>query len=354
MAVNYRPLGESELRVSELCLGTMTFGQQNTLDEAHHQLDYAIAQGINFIDTAEMYPVPARASTQGLTEEYIGAWLVNQHRDRLIIATKITGPSRRMEWIRGGPTAINRANIEQAVNNSLRRLQTDYIDLYQIHWPDRYVPLFGQTTYDPQLAQKNIPIAEQLAVFADLIRVGKIRYLGLSNETPWGIASFCHTAQQLGLPKVVSVQNAYNLLNRVFDWTWAEACALEKLGLLAYSPLAFGSLSGKYLNHPTLNPDFGGQPGRMALFPGFGQRYAKVNVNKAVKEYVDIAQKYHLSAASLALAFVRQRWFVTSTIIGATTLAQLKENIASLEVTLSPEILAEIDQVHHRYPNPAP
>jgi aryl-alcohol dehydrogenase (NADP+) len=343
--MNYQQLGESNLQVSELCLGTMTFGQQNTLEEAHQQLDLAVEQGINFIDTAEMYPVPAKAATQGLTEEYLGQWLVNQPRDRLIIATKMVGSARRMDWIRGGAAGVDRANVEQAVHDSLKRLQTDYIDLYQIHWPDRYVPLFGQTVYDPEQVRETVPIAEQLSIFADLIHAGKIRYIGLSNETPWGITAFCQAATQLGLPKVVSIQNAYNLLNRVFDGSLAEACYQEKIGLLAYSPLAFGCLSGKYLADGK---------GRINLFPGFGQRYLKVNVNEAVAGYQAIAQKYQISSVSLALAFVRQRWFVASTIIGATCLEQLQENIDSLQVTLSKEILADIDAVHSRYPNPAP
>lgn len=345
--MQYRQLGNSQLRVSEICLGTMTYGQQNSTEEAHQQLDYAFAQGVNFIDTAEMYPVPAKATTQGWTEAYIGQWLARQKRDRVIIATKIAGPSRRLNWIRDGSCQINRSNIEQAVDGSLRRLQTDYIDLYQIHWPDRYVPLFGQAEYNPHQVRKTVPIAEQLSAFADLIKAGKIRYLGLSNETPWGISTFCQTAQQLGLPGVVSVQNAYNLLNRVFDWSLAEACYQEKLGVLAYSPLGFGSLSGKYLQPNS-------SKGRLSLFPGFGQRYLKPNVDEAVAAYLAIANKYNLSPVTLALAFVRQRWFVTSTIIGATTLEQLQENLASVKVALSPEILGDIDQVHQRYPNPAP
>lgn len=345
--MKYRQLGNSELRVSEICLGTMTFGQQNTVEEAHQQLDYALDQGINFIDAAEMYPVPPRAETQGRTEEYIGQWLVNQPRERIIIATKIAGPSRRLDWIRGGPTAIDRSNIEQAVNDSLKRLRTDYIDLYQLHWPDRYVPLFGQAVYNPKQHRQSVPIIEQLTVFADLIQAGKIRYLGLSNETPWGVASFCQTAKQLGLPRVVSIQNAFNLLNRVFESALAEACYEENLGLLAYSPLGFGNLSGKYLQDPA-------SQGRMTLFSGFGQRYLKPNVKQAVAEYTAIAQRHHLSPVALALAFVRQSWFVTSTIVGATSLSQLKENLASLEVNLNSEILAEIDAVHSRYPNPAP
>lgn len=343
--MQYRQLGD--LKVSEICLGTMTYGQQNTVEEAHQQLDYAIAHGINFIDTAEMYPVPPRAETYGATETYIGEWLRKQKRDRLIIATKIAGPGRGMKWIRDGAKAINRENLKQAVDDSLRRLQTDYIDLYQIHWPDRYVPLFGQSVYDPAQERETVAIAEQLSAFADLIQAGKIRYVGLSNETPWGISQFSHTAKQLGLPKVVSIQNAYNLLNRVFDWALAETCHRENVGLLAYSPLAFGMLSGKYLSKPSENA-------RITLFKGFGQRYLKTNVNEAVAAYADIAQRHNLTPTKLAIAFVRSRWFVTSTIIGATTLEQLQENLDSLEVVLDDEILAEIDVVHHRYPNPAP
>lgn len=325
----------------------MTFGQQNSLQEVHQQLDLAIAQGVNFIDTAEMYPVPARPETQGFTEAYVGHWLAKQRRDRLVIATKIAGPSRRMEWIRGGPLAIDRANIEQAVNDSLKRLQTDYIDLYQIHWADRYTPLFGQTIFEPERLHDTVPIAEQLAVFADLIQAGKIRYLGLSNETPWGVMQFLQIADQLRLPRVVSIQNAYNLLNRVFDTALAEIAHYEAIALLAYSPLAFGCLTGKYLeNQP--------ETARMTLFPAFGQRYRKPNVAEAVAEYQAIARRHGMSPATLALAFVRQRWFVGSAIVGATNLHQLQENLNSVEVTLSQEILKEIDAVHSRYPNPAP
>jgi len=345
--MQYNQLGESALKVSEICLGTMTYGQQNTIEDAHQQLNYAITQGVNFIDAAEMYPVPARAETQGRTEAYIGEWLKHQQRDQLIIATKIAGPGRGMKWLRDGEKAIDRNNIKQAVDGSLKRLQTDYIDLYQLHWPDRYVPLFGQTVYEPNRERETVPIAEQLTVFAELIQSGKIRYLGLSNETPWGVCEFSNAAKQLGLPKVVSIQNAYNLLNRVFDSALAEACYRENLGLLAYSPLGFGMLSGKYLNS---NP----QNARMTLFDLFGQRYLKTNTTEAVAAYVEIAKAHQLSPVQLALAFVRSRWFVRSTIIGATTMAQLKENLESVNVVLNKDILAEIDVVHSRYPNPAP
>jgi aryl-alcohol dehydrogenase-like predicted oxidoreductase len=345
--MKYNQLGESDLRVSEICLGTMTYGQQNTIEEAHQQLDYAIAQGVNFIDAAEMYPVPVQAETQGLTESYIGEWLIRQQRESLIIATKIAGPGRNFHWLRDGQQGIDRKNVEQAVDASLKRLKTDYIDLYQIHWPDRYVPRFGETVYDPSQERDTVAIAEQLTVFADLIQAGKIRHLGLSNETPWGVSEFSHVAKQLGLPKIVSIQNAYNLINRVFDSALAEVCHQEKVSLLPYSPLAFGLLSGKYLN---------GSPGRtrLSLFQGFGGRYRKPNVEAAVAAYVEIAHAHNLKPTALALAFIRSRWFVTSTIIGATTLEQLHENLESVNVVLDQAILAEIDAVHARYPSPAP
>jgi aryl-alcohol dehydrogenase-like predicted oxidoreductase len=345
--MQYNQLGNSDLKVSDICLGTMTYGRQNTIEEAHQQLDYAINQGINFIDAAEMYPVPPSGETYGLTETYIGEWLKHQQRDKLIVATKIAGPGRSFKWLRGGAEGIDRNNIKQAVDDSLTRLQTDYIDLYQIHWPDRYVPRFGQTVFDPNQIKETIPITEQLEVFADVIKAGKIRYVGLSNETPWGITQFSQAAKQLGLPKVVSIQNAYNLLNRVFDGALAEAVYYENIPLLAYSPLGFGYLTGKYLN---------GKPEktRVTLFENFGQRYLKPNVKEAVAAYVEIAKRHQLSPAQLAIAFVRSRWFVASTIIGATTLEQLKENIDSINVVLDKDILAEIDAVHTKYPNPAP
>jgi aryl-alcohol dehydrogenase (NADP+) len=346
--MRYRQLGHSPLQVSEICLGTMTFGQQNTLSEAFEQLDYAVEHGINFIDTAEMYPVPARAETQGSTERYIGEWLQHQPRHRLILATKITGPGRPWHWIRGGSLSITRDNLRQAVAGSLKRLKTDYIDLYQIHWPDRYVPLFGGVAYDPSQERPTVPIAEQLQGLAELVQEGLVRYIGLSNETPWGVSKFCQVAEQLGLPKVVSIQNAYSLINRTFEMGLAEVCRHEQVGLLAYSPLGFGLLTGKYLGG--VKP-----PGsRLALFEGFGQRYRKPNVEEAVAAYVQIARRHGLTPAQLALAFVRSRWFVTSTIIGATSLTQLKENLSCLDVELSPQLLAEIEAVHQRYPNPAP
>lgn len=345
--MKYNQLGDSDLKVSEICLGTMTFGQQKTLEEAHQQLDSSVSSGVNFIDTAEMYPVPPRPETYSKTETYIGEWLKNQQRDKLVIATKMVGAGRRFHWIRDGKVGVDRKNITEAIEASLKRLQTDYIDLYQIHWPDRYVPLFGQTVFDYKQERATTSVAEQLEVFAEMIKQGKIRSVGLSNETPWGVCEFSNVAKQLNLPKVVSIQNAYNLINRAFDSALAEACYRENIGLLAYSPLAFGMLSGKYID---------GKPekSRLALFEGFGQRYTKPNVKEAVMGYVEIAKKYNLTPVNLALAFVRSRPFVSSTIIGATTLEQLQENLASVEINLTPDILAEIDAVHTRYPNPAP
>ena len=345
--MRYNTLGDSDLKVSEICLGTMTYGQQNTLEDAAQQLDYAIAQGVNFIDTAEMYPVPGRAETQGSTEDYIGQWLVKQPRDRIILATKVAGPTARFSWIRGANRRLDRRNIEQAVEDSLKRLRTDYIDLYQIHWPDRYVPLFGAPNYNPAHERESIPVAEQLEVFADLIQAGKIRYLGLSNETAWGVCEFCRLADKLNLPKVVSIQNAYSLVNRLFEINLSEACRFNQVGLLVYSPLAFGFLTGKYLDKIP-------EQSRLGQFPEFGSRYEKPNLQEAVRAYVEIAQRQQLSPAQLALAFVRSRWFVASTIIGATTMEQLKENLSSATIELSDEVLAEIEAIHARYPSPTP
>jgi len=344
--MEYKKLGSSELEVSTLCLGTMTFGEQNSEAEAHAQLDMAVSGGINFIDTAEMYPVAPRAATQGLTETYVGSWLKNQQREQLVIASKITGPSRGFDWIRSGPR-VNREHIQVAIDGSLKRLQTDYLDLYQIHWPDRYVPMFGGTSYDVSFEHENEPIAKQLEALSELVKAGKVRYIGLSNETPWGVSEFIRCARELQLPCIVSIQNAYHLMNRTFEAGLAEVCHHEKVGLLAYSPLAFGHLSGKYL-------DNGQAAGRISLFPSFGQRYAKTNVAEATQAYVNIARESGLSPAQLALAFVRSRWFTNSVIIGATNLEQLQENLESAELDLSADVLHQIEDVHQRYPNPAP
>jgi aryl-alcohol dehydrogenase-like predicted oxidoreductase len=323
----------------------MTFGEQNTAIDAANQLDYAIAHGINFIDTAEMYPVPPRAETATLTEQYVGQWLKHQARDKLIIATKISGPARGFSWLRGGPQ-VNTRHINLAIDASLQRLNTDYVDLYQIHWPDRNVPFFGQTAFQPEQERDTTPILEQLQALGELVKSGKVRYLGVSNETPWGLAQFLKLADQAGLPRLVSIQNAYNLINRIFEYGLAEMCYREQVGLLAYSPLGFGALTGKYLS--------GQGSGRLSLFPAFGQRYHKPYVAEAVTEYAAIAQALDISPATLALAYARSRWFVASTIIGASSMVQLAENIASADVELSPATLHQIEAVHARYPNPAP
>ncbi|MGC2048349.1 MAG: NADP(H)-dependent aldo-keto reductase [Gallionella sp.] len=341
-----RRLGESDLQVSALGLGTMTFGEQNSERDAHAQLDLAVSRGVNFIDSAEMYPVPPRAETQGRTESYIGSWLKHQRRDSLIIATKIAGPSRGFAWIRKGPR-VNREHLNAAIDGSLKRLQTDYVDLYQIHWPDRYVPMFGATSYDIAQEHDTAPIAEQLEALADLVKAGKVRHIGLSNETPWGVGEFVRCSEKLGLPRVVSVQNAYHLMNRSFETGLAEVCHHTKVGLLAYSPLAFGHLSGKYIADPHAK-------GRIKLFPSFGQRYAKPNVPAATKEYMRIAREAGLSPAQMALAFVRTRWFTGSVILGATSLQQLGENLDSAEISLSDQVLERIEAVHKTYTNPAP
>lgn len=343
--MKYRQLGNSDLKVSEIALGTMTFGEQNSPQDAARQLDYAVARGVNFIDVAEMYPVPPCAETQGRTEDYVGRWLSKQPRDELIVATKITGPGRGFEWIRGGPR-ITPKQIQAAIDGSLTRLKTDYIDLYQIHWPDRNVPTFGQSEYDPGKERDTTPIVEQLGAFAQLIQAGKIRHVGLSNETPWGVCQFTRAAEAAGLPRVVSIQNAYNLLNRTFEYGLAETCHREQLGLLAYSPLGFGTLTGKYLG--------GAGAGRMTRFPGFGQRYDKPMVAQAVAAYVALARQENLHPATLALAFVRSRWFVASTIIGATTMAQLQQNLDSVDVELNADLLGKIQVIHTHSPNPAP
>ncbi len=344
-SMKYQQLGTSDLKVSALALGTMTFGEQTSLTEAHEQLAYAVAQGVNFIDTAEMYPVPGRPETQGRTEEYVGKWLRTQVRDSLIIATKVTGPSRGFDWIRGGPKAVDRANITAALHASLKRLQTDYIDLYQIHWPARNVPMFGHNEYDPKLEHASTTIEEQLTVLTELVSSGKVRHIGLSNETPWGIAEFLKVSERSGLQRIVSVQNPYNLINRTFEIGTYEMCQREKISLLAYSPLAFGLLSGKYIKNPPKN-------GRFTLFPKFGQRYRKLNVPVAIEAYADLAAQHGLSPAAMALAFVRSRPFVASTIIGATSMAQLQENLTSPE--LDAETIKAIGLIHARYPNPAP
>ena len=347
--MEYRKLGATDIEVSALCLGTMTWGEQNTESDAHAQLDLAVTHGVNFIDTAEMYPVPPRAETQGRTEKYLGTWLERQPRDKLIIATKAAGCARmphNPRHVRGGRYSFNRTNLEEAVNDSLARLRTDYIDLYQLHWPDRTVNIFGQREYAHADNEDTVPIDETLEALDGLIRAGKIRHVGVSNETPWGVMRFLHEAETRGLPRIVSIQHPYSLVNRGYETGLSEISIRENCGLLAYSPLAFGVLSGKYLD--------GARPAgaRITLFERF-QRYNGANTVAATAEYVKLAREHGLDPAQMALAFVTSRRFVTSNILGATTVEQLKSNLDSFELTLSPEVLSGIEAVQRKYPNPA-
>jgi aryl-alcohol dehydrogenase-like predicted oxidoreductase len=340
-----RKLGNTDIEVSRLCLGTMTFGEQNTEADAHEQLDRAVAFGIDFIDTAEMYPVPPKAETQGRTEAFIGSWLKHRgSRDDVIIATKAAGPG--LEHIRGGPR-LTREHIHQAVDASLERLQTDYIDLYQLHWPDRKTNFFGRLGYVHDQEEDTTPLEETLSALGELVTAGKIRAIGLSNDTPWGVMQALRLADAMGLPRVASIQNPYNLLNRTFEVGLAEIAHREDVGLLAYSPLAFGMLTGKYLN--------GARPAgaRLTLFERF-QRYTNPLAEEATAAYVRIARDHDLDPAQMALAFVNSRSFLTSNIIGATTLEQLEDNLASESLKLNDEVLDAIEAVHRRIPNPCP
>ncbi|ABC38955.1 NADP(H)-dependent aldo-keto reductase [Burkholderia thailandensis] len=350
--MEYRTLGDSGVKVSLIGLGTMTWGEQNTESDAHAQLDYAIDQGVTLIDTAEMYPVPPKADTQGRTEAYLGRWLAKRPalREKLTIATKIAGPARQPHnptHIRGAGNQFDRKNLTEALDGSLKRLRTDYVDLYQLHWPDRSTTTFGRPAYPWIDDPYTVPIEETLAVLGDFVKAGKVRHIGVSNETPWGVAQFLHAAEKLGLPRIVGIQNPYSLLNRTFENGLSEFSHRERIGLLAYSPLAFGWLSGKY--------EGGARPegARITRFERF-QRYSRPHAVQATSRYVALAKRHGLSPAQLALAFVNSRPFVTSNLIGATSLEQLRENIASVGVKLSPEILAEIDALHEQQPNPAP
>ncbi len=341
-----RPLGTTGIEVSRLCLGTMTFGEQNSEAEAHEQLDRAVTFGINFIDTAEMYPVPPKAETQGRTERYIGSWLKQRgSRDDVIIATKASGPG--LEHIRGGPR-LTREHLHQAIDDSLTRLQTDYVDLYQLHWPDRRTNFFGKLGYPyDEEDEDTTPLEETLAALKELVDAGKVRAIGLSNDTPWGVMRALHLAETLDLPRVASVQNPYNLLNRSFEVGLAEIAHRERVGLLAYSPLAFGVLSGKYLE--------GARPrgARLTLFERF-QRYTNPQAEAAAAEYVKIARDAGVDPAQMALAFVNSRPFLTSNIIGATSMEQLESNLESESLRLDHDVLEAIEAIHQRQPNPAP
>ncbi|HDY8139858.1 TPA: NADP(H)-dependent aldo-keto reductase [Vibrio vulnificus] len=344
--MQYTKLPHSTLEISKLCLGTMTFGEQNSQQDAFEQLDYAVAQGINFIDTAEMYPVPPKAQSQGLTEQFIGNWLSKSgKREKVLIATKIAGP-RNVPYIRDN-MSLNRHHIHTAIDDSLTRLQTDYVDLYQLHWPQRQTNCFGQLNYPYPDAQEEVTLIETLEALNELVKAGKVRYMGVSNETPWGVMTLLRLAEKHDLPRIVSIQNPYNLLNRSFEVGLSEISHYEGVQLLAYSPMAFGTLSGKYLD--------GARPkgARCTLFERF-QRYFTPQGLEATKAYVSLARDYGLDPAQMALAFVNQRPFVASNIIGATTLDQLKANIESLNVKLEDEVLNKIQQIGTTYSNPCP
>lgn len=341
-------LGGSDLQVSRICLGTMTFGEQNSEADAHSQLDFAVEHGVNFIDAAEMYPVMPRAQTQGRTEQYIGTWLKKSgKRDQVVIATKAAGPSRGMSWIRNGQTDFNIENLRSAVEGSLRRLQIDCIDLYQLHWPSRNAPIFGQISFDPEKERPSVAIEETLDALGTLIREGKIRHIGVSNETPWGVAEFIKQSENRGLPRIASIQNAYSLVNRSFETGLDELCYRENVALLAYSPLAFGQLSGKYLDDPAA-------VGRLSIFPPtWSPRYLRPSVIEAARRYATLARDHGMTPTALALAWCYSRWFVASTIIGATSVAQLAENLDAYTVKLSPEVIEQVNQLHREITSPA-
>lgn len=344
--MKFKKLGTTQVDVSVICLGTMTWGEQNTQEQAHEQLDYALAQGINFIDTAEMYPVPPTKETQGLTESYIGTWLAKRSdRERIVLASKVSGPGEWLGHIRGGPR-LTAAHINEAIDTSLSRLQTSYLDLYQLHWPDRNTNYFGQLGYCAKDEEQQTSLEETIAVMDGLIKSGKIRHWGFSNETPWGVMKALAICEREGFVKPVSIQNPYNLLNRSFEVGLAEVSHRESVGLLAYSPLAFGMLTGKYID---------AQPAeaRLTLFDRF-TRYTNPESIQATKDYAEVARSFGLSQTQMALAFVNQQSFVTSNIIGATTMEQLKENIESINVALDRDVLKAISEVHKRHPNPAP
>jgi aryl-alcohol dehydrogenase (NADP+) len=344
--MKYRTLPGTQLNVSEVCLGTMTWGEQNSEAEAHAQLDYAIGQGVNFIDTAEMYPVPPNATTQGRTETYLGNWLARRGRKGLVIMTKVAGPGRR-DWIRGGRTDLTRDNIAEAVGTSLARLRIDCIDLYQIHWPQRNVPMFGATEFDPAKETQGPSIVDQVEGMAALIEAGRIRHYGLSNETAWGACEFRRAARERGLPGPVTIQNSYSLVSRGVDNDLAEVLFRERMSLLAYSPLAAGMLSGKYRG--------GARPpeARLTRFDGMGMRFRKPIVHEAIEAYAALAARRGMSLVQLALGFVRSRWFLGAAIIGATSLNQLVADIAAAQMELDVDTLAEIAAIQIRYPNPA-
>jgi aryl-alcohol dehydrogenase-like predicted oxidoreductase len=352
MALPLVTLGRSDLRVTPICLGTMTFGQQVAEPAAHALLDRAVERGVNFLDTAEMYPVPPSAGTYGATERILGSWFAARPgmRERVVLATKVAGPSRGMPWIRGGAD-VTREAIVQACDDSLKRLRTDRIDLYQIHWPNRNVPMFGGLYFDPAKDQAQVSIHEQLEALGALVKAGKVRHVGLSNETPWGLGEFLRLAEAHGLPRVQTVQNPYGLTSRAADNGLDESMYRNEVSLLAYSPLAFGALTGKY---DAAGLDAANPQGRLSLFERFKeQRWGRPEALDAARRYNALARDHGLTPARLALAFCYTNWRVASTIIGVTTAAQLDEDLDAWGTTLSPELLAAIDALRWQYRDPA-
>jgi len=349
--MKYRKLGTTDIDVSVICLGTMTWGEQNTQKEGFEQMDYALERGVNFFDTAEIYPIMPRKETYGKTEAIIGNWFQEKkNRDKIILASKIASKAEDdLQWIREGSKSLgfNKKNMNSAIDASLRRLQTDYIDLYQLHWPERKVPKFGQLDFEYDSYDNQWTLIEEvLENLNTLVKEGKIRYVGLSNETPWGVMKFLQTAREKNLPRMMSIQNVYSLVNRVFDVANSEVSIREKCGLLAYSPLAGGRLSGKYINNKKpVNA-------RYTLWP---RRFSRHNTERgeiAIEKYVNLAMKYNIKPATFANAFVNDRAFVTSNIIGATNMNQLKEDIDSIDLALAKEMLDEIENIHLKDPNP--
>ena len=349
--MNFKKLGNTDLKVSTICLGTMTWGEQNNQKDAFEQMDYALDKGVNFFDTAELYSVPMKAETRGKTSQYIGEWfLKTKKRNKIILADKVAGTSG-MDWLRPNneKTSLNKKQIEFACNRSLKDLKTDYIDLYQVHWSDRPSGAFsGKLEYEHKTAENFVSIEETLDALNNLVKAGKVRHIGISNETPWGTSQYLKLAEQKKLTRIVSIQNAYNFLNRGFEVGLSEIAIREKVGLLAYSPLASGYLSGKYRN--------GAMPknSRMDLFYDFWPRYRTLNSEKAIEEYWKLAKKFNLNLAQMAIKFCEIQPFITSVIIGTTTMEQLKINIESVSVNLKDEILKEINDVQLKYPNPCP
>lgn len=347
--MKYKKLGNTDIDVSLICLGSMNWGEQNTEKEGHEQLDYAISKGINFIDTAEIYPIPPNEDSQGGTEKYIGSWMKKRkNRKDLIIASKVSGRSE-LTYLRKSKEVprLDRKNIREAIEGSLKRLDTDYIDLYQVHFPDRKTNFFGLRSYVHDPEDRPVPIQETLEALGELVKEGKVRYLGLSNETAWGVMEYFRVSREHNLPRIQSIQNAYSLLMREYETALAEISIREKFSLLPYSPLAHGVLTGKYI---------GGKMPKGSRFDYTGgrnaQRYNPTHAQPAIEAYVALAKKFEFNPAAMAIAFVNSREFVTSNIIGATSMEQLKVDISSIDIDLSEELLAEIEKIQLRYPNP--